>query len=79
MASRLTPVFSVSEVGLKYEALLAASVAVSYSFSGNLMTWLLTQVGSSTAHHDEKRAQPGKYESDDTTHRSSWKRQVTSE
>ena len=45
----LTPVFSVSEVVLKYEALLASSVAPSYSFSGNLTTWPTTQVGSSTA------------------------------
>ena len=45
----LTPVFSVSAVALKYDALLAASVAVSYLFSGNLTTWLLTQVGSNTA------------------------------
>ena len=45
----VTPVFSVSEVWSKYEALLACSVAVSYSFSGNLTTWPTTQVGRSTA------------------------------
>jgi hypothetical protein len=44
-----TPVISVSLAGLKYEALLAVRVAVAYSFSGNLSTLLLTQVGMSTA------------------------------
>src|ERR1700722_9694691 len=45
----LTPVFSLSAGTLKYEASLAESVAVSYSFSGNLMTSPLTQVGRSIA------------------------------
>ena len=45
----VTPVLSVSAVSLKYEALLACSVAVSYSLSGNLTTWPTTQVGNSTA------------------------------
>src|SRR3974390_2430173 len=45
----VTPVFSLSELALKYEALCASSVAVSYSFSGNFMIWPTTQVGRSTA------------------------------
>ena len=45
----VTPVCSLNAAALKYDALLACSTAVWFSLSGNLMNWLLTQVGRGIA------------------------------
>src|SRR5215469_12961600 len=45
----VTPVCTLSVAALRYDALLASRTAVSFTSSGNLTNWLLTQLGRSIA------------------------------